>query len=428
MKRLATVLLLLSACSDPPPKPPGTCSAATTSATVTLHTELATQLLDRQPGDATYVSLRDGEDGCAWQAAQGDGMGTYSLPVTHDRYAVAIACGDPSFVPTFRVIERSVADTTDLHAVCAAKLASTAGAHQVSIRLEGNNAGIANYSYFLLDLPTQQFEIGGAGSTTVSWLADSGTYDLAAIGTQDQGPEQLFFGRAMDAHLDPVLTADVTSPDALAFGAPVTVTGAPADTQDASVTYVTRGGTLVPLVDTKTLPLQVPTWPATAGDPGDVYLGDTSWSSSDFARDWDVQSWQTDPASFTFATPPVFDAGATILVRAQDVWSFPPLPGATGYTLSCSFTDHVITFDVSASVLGGDGYTFARVPDDPALPFAWTISDGCPVWDGLAFGSPGGYATEAIVDEIGHVPGAPAQLAGTARWLSRVTMIGPFHG
>jgi hypothetical protein len=424
MHRLALLALLLGACGDSGDHP-SSCSDPTTSATVTLHTTWRTQLLDPpQPGDATWVAVRDGEDGCPWQPMTGDGSGTYALPVTHDAYAVAVACADPSVAPSYRIIERTVGETVDLHAACGKQLADTSDAHQIGVTLEGNDDGPAWYRWFVRNSPSTPLEMGGAGVTTMAHFARTGHYDIAVLGHTgaEDDPDRLLFRRALDGTIEQLVDADASASDGWStFGAPVASGSPPADARGTDITYVTDGGTFVPIATGLTAPLQVPTWPGTLGAPGDVYLADASGLSEDLTRDWDDVSFATDPTAFAFATVPQFGPTTSL---DSDGWHFAPLAGAQLYELTCGASAFALQYDATAGAIaaqGTDGYQLASFPDDPSSP-PWPALNGCTYWTGTAVSSTGGLATDDKLDLIGTTPGIPAQLAGTQRWQSRVRM------
>jgi hypothetical protein len=386
---------------------------------VTLHAVHATQLVDPdQRGDATWVGIRDGEEGCPWQPVTSDGAGTYTMPVTHDVYAVAIACADPAFDPSFRIIDRTVAEETELRAICPVKIADTSAAHHVGVELVGEGM----FQWFLLNLNNVPQLIGNGLTTTLSYYASSGRYDIAVLGHAANDPDRLLLGRDLDGRVDQIVQADPAAAGWSTFGPAVTLAENPASDTQTSVFYITNNGTWVPIAQGLTPPLQVPTWPAAWGAAGDVYLAEARGLSNDHQRDWDAESFATDPSGFMFVTPPMFDASVDIVAREPPLWQFTTLTGAAEYGLSCAFDGFSVEFDSSAGAVaaqGLDGYLMSSFPDDPSSP-PWPELAGCPLWTGIAAGSAGGLATEDTIGQIGRVAGTPAKLAGTERWVARV--------
>lgn len=448
MRSLMLVVLALTACGDQAAPSAAKCSPATMPSTVTLHTGVATQLLDAQPGDAAWVALRDGEDGCPWSVASGDGMGNYTLSIDHDSYAVAVVCTDPQLPSSLQLIERTVAETTALHATCSALLPDPVvqAAHTVDIQLVGPAMATVDYQPYLRAAVIEPFELD---DTTIDQIARAkgGKYDVAVSGhLATVTTDQLRLARAVDATTDPVIAVDITAAgDWLAFGAPISIdVGAIANAQfpDVSVDYLTSYGTFVALASADATSVETPTWPSSAVDPGDAYFEVAQWgSASDSSRTFDVERIALDPAGFTVAAPPAFDGSTTVMVDSsgQRFWAFPALSGAAGYTLGCTFyadqamtmVDHYVNYDISAGVVGDDPVTYdlpdlSDLPGTAMLPPFAVDNTGCPGWDALAYGSTGGLATEDALAQLGVVAGIPAQLAGTNRWRSHARLSAGF--
>jgi hypothetical protein len=317
------------------------------------------------------------------------------------------------------MIERTVTETTDVTASCAAQLTDVSGAHPLAIDFESGTTPVT-YAPYLGTVAVPPLFLSG-GPVGVTFMASAGHFDVAVVGNVDpDGAGQLLISRALDPTADPTVTADLSQPGWLALG-PAPNTPTPEGTVSGSLSYLTSYGTVVSLASSVALPAQVPTWPSSASDPGDAYDEVLDWRSGDFTRDWEAESFTFDPTTTTLPTPRVIDAGATIGTSDSAALRLAALPGATGYTVGCTFGDHVINYDVSAGVVGVAGqlaYDLDGLPVDPALPAAWTSIINCPRWDVVGYGSDGGLATEATIAQLGSLAGVPAQLAGKQRWRS----------
>jgi hypothetical protein len=421
-RHLGAALVAVLGCTTSKTQPIAECSAPTTSATVSLSMLESTQLLNSQPGDATWVGVRDGEAGCGWQTLAGDGAGHYAATVTHDRYALAIACGDPAYEPVVHVLERTTADPTELSSYCPTKLASTSNAEPLTLTLDapGNINDVAHYQWFLLNLVNTQSttgEIGGSILST-SWIASTGSYDFAVLGHLDSKPDQLLFSRAMPP--GSTLTVDFTSAGWLPLGSAASF-AVPTSSAGWSASYVTSNGTWVALGAGSTTQVSTPTWPASIAATGDAYFVQAAGTDLTTGRTWNVSAFVAEPNSASLpAVPPEFDS-ATLL--DLPTLSFDPLANATGYSLSCDFGDHLLSYDLSSSVVGTPAttdYALSPLPDDvPALSTAWTQAVGCAGWTLNGYNnSPGGLATDNLIGQIGAVPGVPGKLVGTTQWQS----------
>jgi hypothetical protein len=433
MLTMAVCLRAGTACTDAPSPHPA-CSTGTTPTPVSLHTRWQTQLLDLVPADATYVAVRDGEDGCGWQQVQGDGAGAYSFDVTHDTYAVVVACADSSagqasVPPQLKVFERTISETDAVTATCAHLLPDLSGSHSVATKLVAPADDTAGDYDRYLGVNHDQYEVGGVGDALeVANYARSGSYDAVVFGHRSGAPSRLFVASGLDATMDPVVTVDLGAPGWQDLGPAISL-GAllPAVAQASEADYLTSHGTFVRLPAPPGAGLDMPTWPSAGAIPGDAYMVRAWWTSDDFSRDWDVASYATDPSQFAFTTPPAFDPDAALGADQSFrlTWSFVPLPGAAYYTIDCA-SDHELTYNVSAGALGDGGYAFADLPTDPALDPTWASVPTCNSWTALGYGPSDGLATAALLDQIGTTPGVPAQLHGATFWRTHAQLVPPF--
>ncbi|MBX3157225.1 MAG: hypothetical protein KF773_14715 [Deltaproteobacteria bacterium] len=413
-------LLTLAACGDDDVTPTQ-CRPGDHTTTVALHTRQRSQLLDVRAADAGLVALRDGDDpSCPWQVQAGSGTGAYELAITHERYAVAVACTDPSVNPVVRVFSRTVQDVAELTATCAARVDDT-GAHAIGIEFDTSETP-ATFEGFLLDQTTER-QLSAGAFTQITWQGRGGTYDLVVFGRTNLAagaPDELLVIRDVLLDRDRIVDAHPATAAYVPF-APAGTMSAP-EPLTLQTRYLTGRGTRAPLgiafaTDGATAGTFA-TWPAALVDPGDAY--EQIAFTADATSSRLAQRFTLDPSNFTPALPPAFDPAASLTLGGDaPKLAHAALADAALYSLNCIASDHAVVYDVSATYHGPAAsvvFPLPALPDE--LPAATRSFNGC-TWEIVAAGSTHGLATELELANIGLIPGTPAQLAGTERWLSR---------
>lgn len=401
------------------------CLPGSSPRTVELDTRQRSQLLGVQSADAGLVAVRDGDDpSCPWQVVAGSGTGTYELAVTHERYVVAVACTDPSLNPVVEVFARSAADDAGgLSTTCAARLGDD-GVPSVSFQVEA--AAPAGIQGFVLDEASEKYAVDGA-TVTVSWKSHGGPRDLVVFARpdlRDEPPSDLFVVRDLVANDDVVVNASPGTAPYAAFGPAGTMTAS--EPVSLVTRFVTRNGTRAPLgeayMSSGPTAGTFATWPVALIDPGDAYEQvATSVASSDGIDTVRIaQRFTLEPSGFAPVLPPPIDPATTLVLDGDaGTLEHATLPDATLYALACSAADHALVFNISAGWHAAETDVLFELPTLPEeLPVAARTLRGC-AWELTAVGSTGGLSTELQLSSIGVVAGAPAQLVGTERWLSR---------
>jgi hypothetical protein len=406
-------LLCVAACADAAEPSEGTGNTA-----IAIHTQAFTGRVDKQPANAAWVGVLDGDDASrGWQTLVGD-RGEYKATVTHDRYTVGVVCNELS--PAVTLLSRSISDPVDITAVCDAL--QTGDSHEISARVAtGQASELVTVMPLLLARAAVPHVVSSGVTSDFTFEGNAGRYDLVSFGgidTELGAPlEQVLIARDLDVAADPVVDINPrTATGYVPMGPQITTT------TDAPlvliVDYLTSHGTVVPLANT--FEFDIPTvatyasWPADqviAGDAYRVEIGHRKGLAFE-----SVTTFTRDPSGKTLVPPAPFDPGAKLIGSASIIerLEFAPAADASQYTLVCRTPDHQITYDVSAAWLGtGDrlSYELPVLPLDPAIPADSVSHQECD-WEVSATGSTHGIAIGDELARIGVIDGAPAALIG----------------
>jgi len=319
--------------------------------TFDVHTRLVGQFLDPPDANASSVQVQDGGPACPWRTIENAGVGHYTVAAHHDRFAVAVTCGTD-----VTVLARSTLDFEPLEVACFANGPASDG---FEIKAHSDGA-VGNSKYvlqvFVADQPSEKhgfFQV----SNFFSWRARGGRYDLVALGHAGDedldAPDRLHVVRKIAAADTPDL--DVTPADTadwLALGPPVTVELK--EGFEALLGYRTSGGTSVGLggADAFSAPVTaaLPTWPAAAAAPGDVYLQALFYDDPSFIYSLEARRESPTPTAFDLQLPFPFQ----ILRDTETSFLFVRNSPADGYVLSCNNGDHVFVTDFTTHWLGDE--------------------------------------------------------------------------
>ena len=341
-----------------------------------VHTRLVGQFMDPPDADATSVQVQDGGPACPWRTIASTGVGHYTVAAHHDRFAVAVTCG-----ADVTVLARSTLDSDPLEVSCFASSPASDG----FVIAAHSDGALGNGQYvlqvFLGDQPSEKHGFGHANAG-YSWRARGGRYDLVALGHAGDedltAPDRLHVVRKLAAADQPDL--DVTpldTADWLALGPPVMVElkqGAA-----AALGYRTSGGTIVDLgaADAFDAPLTaaLPTWPAAAAAPGDVYLERLFFDDPSFSYSLAASRESATPTAFDLELPFPFE----IVRDSATSFVFARTSPADRYVLSCENAGHVFVNDFTPHWLG-DAHRY-DLPELDGVEYA-----DCRFWDGSQHG------------------------------------------
>jgi hypothetical protein len=408
---LALTSPTLTSCGGDDTGPLPECLPERDPTTIDVTLRIRSQLLDQPREQPAWIAVQDGGPECPWQVAR-DGVVT----VTHERYAVAVACLDPSVPPKLALFGRTLADGSAIELACERRLTEPLEqhAHAIQARVGGTTDPIV-VQLSMHDDTTDRLELVG-GLVATRWFANTGRHDMVSVGhvgLDPTAPDLVKIVRDLEPQFDHDIDVSPASASGyLPFGARVSVVSFGSGLVSAS--YVTSNGTFVPLGETLAedgSALLYDRWPDAARDDGDVYL-----QAKVVAGEIDTQIGQTfsrDPDDTAPGVPDKLSAS-----RIQGGVAFRPHDGATGYQLECVADDRLFVHDLSASWFGDEReYRFPELPADPLVP-AVLHSPQCAL-EMSVYTVTNGLLGAANIDAIGRERGAPAVLDGTFRAIAR---------
>jgi len=408
---LALTSPVLTSCGGDDTGPPPECLPERDPTTIDVTMRIRSQLLDQPREQPVWIAVQDGGPECPWQVAP-DGVVT----VTHERYAIAVACLDPSVPPKLALFGRTLADGSAIELACERRLTEPLEqhAHAIQARVDGADPVVVQLS--MHDDTTDRLQLVG-GVVATRWYANTGRHDLVALGHRGLDtslPDQVKIVRDLEPQFDhDIDVGPASSSGYLPFGARVSLTSFSAGVVRA--TYVTSNGTFVELGETVAPDgggaLLYDRWPDGARDNGDAYLQSVVVADATDTRIG--QTFSRDPDDTAPGVPDKLSAS-----RIGGGVAFRPVDGATGYQLDCVADDRRLVHDLSASWFGDEReYRFPELPNDPVVPGV-LHSPQCAL-EMSVYGVTNGLLGAANIDAIGRERGAPAALDGTYRAIAR---------
>jgi hypothetical protein len=364
VRRLALLLwsFPVTACG-PAPLPDCASSSSGNATTLHVHTTVTSQILDPgKPGDPTWLAVRD--DLCPFQRLDG-ARGEYTFPLHTKRWAVAVACADPTLkLPQIKVVLGEVqADGTDVTIDCPINVSELDPWAALGATL-ASRTSFEGTIFVGAKASDPQFVSPGV-EQAFGFQARAGIWDSVVQG----GDGRVTIFRGLDASLgDQLPVADPAQSGwyPIVTGADIeTPRAQPAEVPAFALSFVTKDGTILPLSTARGFEGHTASGALASLDPslvmdGDAYHLDLMMTGPYSLRAVHATS-ATAPTKFPDLPPALQQPTEKIGQDGGLAIAFAPLDGATRYQFLFTAPDRSVTYDASTGWIGTS--TEVELPD-----------------------------------------------------------------